>query len=268
MFMGAPASLQLKRLSDINPHWRITPNLNSVCPEIDFACCEPFKVISDKKLVNFVGIVNKNKPKAVQYSRSYTIRGISEIDEILSYSNLELELSKIAGVELKMHPIHLEHSHVNLQSDGEECAVDNWHFDYVPFVFVILLEKSGKKSGVNSGRLCTKGFGDFTLKPGEGILLQGSHVLHKAEICAGGSRTSLVVSLVPKNIEWADCTMIYKYRPTYNEEAIFYDFINYRLINIGEMVRNIRLNYRSDDNLKFWLERIRDECTTIENSLS
>ncbi|MBU2711584.1 hypothetical protein [Zooshikella harenae] len=268
MLMDVPVSLQRKCLSDTNPQWWLTPNLNNVCPEINFACCEPFQVISEKELTKFIDIINKNKSKAVQYSRSFTIRGIPEIDEILGCSNLEMILSKIVGIELKMHPIKVEHSHVNLQAKNEESAVDDWHLDYVPFVFVILLEKSGKETvGVNSGRLCTKDFGDFSMKPGEGILLQGSHVLHKAEMCEEGSRTSLVISLVPKNIELYDCTMVYKHRPTYDEQSIFYDFISYRMANIKEMGQNILSSYHSDENIKFWISRIRDECMIIENCL-
>ncbi|MGI0117578.1 hypothetical protein [Zooshikella sp. RANM57] len=267
MLMGVPASLQRKYLSDINLQWRLTPNFNNICPEINFACSEPFQVLSEKELTKFIDIINKNQSKAVQYSRSYTIRGIPEIDDILGLSDLEVILSEIVGTELKMHPIKVEHSHINLQAKNEESAVDDWHLDYVPFVFVILLEKSGKESGVNSGRLCTKDFGDFSMKPGEGILLQGSHVLHKAEICEGGSRTSLVISLVPRNIKLYDCTMVYKHKPTYNEQSIFYDFISYRLANIVEMGNNIRSNCHSDENIKFWLSRIRDECMTIENCL-
>lgn len=214
-----PKDLPVSRFSDLKPEWKTITNSFGDLPEIDYACCEPFHCLDQDSLKAVKKVVEENRHLAYANERAITLRGVQQLQKWFGCEDLERVVSEIAGVELIAH-LEQDYAHVNLQAapkDGEEdtrTAVDDWHYDYVPFVFITMISKT---PGAEGGKLCTD-FGDFALEEGESILVQGSHVKHMAEKANDGNRITLIVSFAPKSLDYRDTTRIFPnnlpYSPT------------------------------------------------------
>jgi len=197
------------QLSEKNPEWEKTANDFGDFPEIDFACCKPFRCLDQESIEAVKEVIEENRHLAYSNARALTIRGLPQLQKWFGCEELEKVVSEIAGVELIAH-LELEYAHVNLQAvpkEGEEdtrVAVDDWHVDYVPFVFISMISKTPGNEG---GKLCTD-FGDFSLEAGESVLVQGSHVKHMAEKATDGNRVTLIVSFAPKSLDYSDITRV------------------------------------------------------------
>jgi hypothetical protein len=197
------------RLSDKNSDWQNTVNDLGDLPEIDFACCKPFHCLDQESIAAVKEVIEEHRHLAYSNSRALTLRGVPQLQKWFGCAELEKVVSEIAGVELIAH-LEQDYAHVNLQAvpkEGEEdsrVAVDDWHVDYVPFVFVFMISKT---PGADGGKLCTD-FGDFSLQAGESILVQGSHVKHMAEKAQDGNRITLIVSFAPKSLDYRDTTKV------------------------------------------------------------
>jgi len=219
------------RFSELKPGWEKAENNFGDLPEIDYACCNPFQCLDQESLEAVKEVIEENRHLAYSNPRAVTLRGVPQLQKWFGCAELEKVVSEIAGVELVAH-LELDHAHVNFQAapkDGEEdtrVAVDDWHHDYVPFVFISMISKT---PGAEGGRLCTD-FGDFTLEEGESILVQGSHVKHMAEKANDGNRITLIVSFAPKSLDYRDTTRIFPgqlpYSPTeaLGEQAVQHRF--------------------------------------------
>lgn len=214
-----PKDLPVSRFSDLKPGWESMENAFGDLPEIDYACCQPFHCLDQESLKAVKEVIEENRHLAYANERAVTLRGVPQLQKWFGCEDLERVVSEIAGVELIAH-LELDYAHVNFQAvpeEGEEdtrTAVDDWHHDYVPFVFISMISKT---PGAEGGKLCTD-FGDFALEEGESILVQGSHVKHMAEKANDGNRITLIVSFAPKSLDYRDTTRIFPnhlpYSPT------------------------------------------------------
>ena len=217
-----PDNIESIPLSARNPDWRTTANDSGDFPEWDFAMCRPFQVLDEDDLAYFRKIIEAKKDQAFVSKRSITLRGEPELCRLTGTPALESVVSKIAGVKLKAHPIVIERAHVNFQNvSGKQDAfasdrkgVDDWHYDYMPFVFIIMIHKSADAEG---GRLHTD-YDTVSLRPGEGVLLQGSHVKHFAEKATSGNRITMVVSFMMDTLELKDTTRILAGQPPFSPD--------------------------------------------------
>ena len=211
-----PPSVAVHRLSQLSDDWRAQPNLHGDHPEIDFGCCEPFRCLSDEDLARVRVLVEEHRHKALTTSRSTSLRGVEALNALFGTAALEKIVSDIVGADLCAHPMKIEHAHVNLQTkSATDAAVDDWHQDYVPFVFIFMISRDASD---NTGALRTRGFGDHILSEGEAIIVQGSHVEHRADACSSGERITVVTSLAPRTIDYRDMTRVKRGAVVYSED--------------------------------------------------
>lgn len=202
---------------------------------IDFAVSEPLRCLSDEALGTIRGIVEAHRGKAFTNARSTSLRGVEELQQLFASPSLEDLLSTIAGARLRIHPMGLEHAHVNLQS-RRDAPVDDWHIDYVPFVCVFMIACDDGQGGA----LRTRHHGAYTLRPGEAVLLQGSHVEHRADAATNGERITLVTSLVPADPWYRDVTRVRRGALPYSpDEPLADQAATYRRTRIHERAQQI-----------------------------
>ena len=217
-----PDDIETISLSAHNPNWRTTVNGFGDFPEWDFAMCRPFEVLGEDDLAYFREVIEAKQHKAFVSKRSITLRGDPELCGLTGTPALESVVSKIAGVKLRAHPVVIEHAHVNFQHvsgqkdafAADRTSVDDWHYDYVPFVFIMMISKSADTEG---GRLLTD-YDPVDLRPGEGVLMQGSHVRHCAQKATSGNRITMVVSFVMDSPELKDTTRILAGQPPFSPD--------------------------------------------------
>lgn len=217
-----PEKIESIPLSATNPDWRATPNGYGDFPEWDFALCRPFRILDQDDLTYLREMIEAKQHKAFTNKRAITLRGDPDLCRLTGTPALEAVVSSIAGTALKAHPIIIERAHVNFQRIAAQKdafaairkQVDDWHYDYMPYVLVIMISKSADTTG---GRLITD-HSAMDLDPGEGILMQGSHVKHMAEKAASGNRITLVVSFMMDTPELKDTTRILAGQPPFSPD--------------------------------------------------
>ena len=175
-----------------------------------------------------------------EYSTKRTqccLRGARSLQEAVASCRVDLEriASTLVGTRMLLHGMRHEWAHVNVQRSAER-AVDDWHQDSMPFVLVTVLTNHEQDQG---GSLIVRRSGgsrsEFKCKlrrPGESILMQGSHIWHKAEPSMTGERLTLVTSFVVESLEVYDTSSIrlaVQYTPPH--ECI-HQFLNHALKRI------------------------------------
>lgn len=249
-----PNRLTPRKLSDRDTQWATKMNGRGDTPEIDFACSTPFNAIDETGISELLDLIGQHRDRIYRNARSVTLRGIEPLQRLLATAELEDLASRTVGVPIQAHPMKLEHAHINLQ-DPDRDVVDDWHFDYVPFVFVLRLAGTDHKSG----RLQTDGFGDHSLAPGQGLLLQGSHVRHRAESARTGDRITAVVSLAPASFDHLDTTFVHRGKLPFSPDEPLYDqFGDYRRSNIAEIEARLA-NLQNDSSRPLLERRLEDE---------
>jgi len=237
----------MKRLSDYyGDEWKELINSNNLTPIIDFAHTSKFRIntVFHTAINNYYD-VNKNDAKMGK--RSLTIRNVPSIYKYLKYrSAIEYYINKQVyelGIEFELHPMKSESYMYNLTPDiSLQKNVDNWHYDYMPFVFVYMVKKSG-----TGGKLILElnnNYKEITLEEGEGIFMQGSQIKHIAERCNDGERVTLVLSFIAKNVLIPDNTHVTAGMEPYHKNEHLHDqFLEYkqdRLHKLMEMQKTIK----------------------------
>jgi hypothetical protein len=138
-----------------------------------------------------------------------------------------------------------EWAHVNVQREALR-PVDDWHQDSMPFVLVTVLTNHEQDPGGSLivRRSVEEDGGGPELKcklryPGESILMQGSHIWHKAEPSQTGERLTMVTSFVADSLEVYDTSSIrlaVQYTPPH--ECV-HQFLNHALARIYEKKRDV-----------------------------
>lgn len=258
-----PEDLAISRFSDLKPGWEKAANDFGDLPEIDFACCQPFRCLDQESLEAVKEVIEESRHLAYSNPRAVTLRGLPQLQKWFSCAELEKVVSEIAGVELTAH-LALEYAHVNFQAvpkEGEEdtrVAVDDWHHDYVPFVFISMISKT---PGAEGGKLCTD-FGDFALEAGESILVQGSHVKHMAEKAMDGNRITLIVSFAPKSLDYRDTTRILPGQLPYSPlEPLGEQAVQHRFSRLSRQAARLAAcdPIRDQTKIASILEKLRDD---------
>jgi|GEM_PF-2959074 len=258
-----PKDLAVSRFSDLKPGWEKVENSFGDLPEIDYAFCQPFRCLDQESLEAVKEVIEESRHLAYSNPRAVTLRGLPQLQKWFSCAELEKVVSEIAGVELTAH-LALEYAHVNFQAvsdDGEEdtrVAVDDWHYDYVPFVFISMISKT---PGAEGGKLCTD-FGDFALEAGESVLVQGSHVKHMAEKAKDGNRITLIVSFAPKSLDYRDTTRVLPGQLPYSPlEPLGEQAIQHRFSRLSRQASRLAAcdPIRDQEQVASILEMLKDE---------
>ncbi|MEN0066809.1 MAG: hypothetical protein AAGA48_32050 [Myxococcota bacterium] len=241
------------RLSELDEDWATRTNPRGETPEIDFACSEPFPALSNAACDEVLAIIEAHRSRCFVSARSASLRGVPSLQAAFGSEATSSLVTSVVGEPLKVHPMRLEHAHVNLQVPGRP-VVDGWHTDYVPFVIVVML----RRSPGDGGALRVEGGPRFMLEPGQAIVMQGSHVRHQAE-AAERSRTTLVISLVPASLSRWDTTWVHRDQLPYSpEEPLHEQFEAYRLENVTRLEAQIA---KADDGSREALQARLDRET-------
>ncbi|WP_461535625.1 hypothetical protein [Spongorhabdus nitratireducens] len=224
LVFNKPEQVKVARLSDFNPDWQHTPNPYGDLPDIDYAYCEPFPLLAKTSCYAVEQVIHIYQHQRFTSGRAITLRGTPQIKEWFACSELRQIVSELAGVPLKAHTMPIEQAHINLQIEADRKehhhreVIDNWHYDYVPFVLICMISRHSEARG---GKICTSSR-EFELQPGEAVLMQGSHVRHMAEKSSDNHRVTLVVSFVPDSIDHVDMTRVDRnHLPYGNHEPLF-----------------------------------------------
>ena len=244
--------IQLHTLSSYyGKGWKDLINDKDKKPSIDFAHSDKFEV-NEEFYNKSKYLYEKYKHTAQMGKRSFTIRNIEEIYEYFKYeSGIEKYLSEITGIDLLLHPMYSEACMYNLTPDiTKQENIDNWHYDYVPFVFVYVIEKSDNESGqlvINTNEELQY----INLNIGEGIFMQGSQIKHLASRCKTGERTTLVLSFIHKDITIVDNTYITKETNPYHfNENLYYQYIKYKEDRIYKLMLSLSREKKDLDRCK------------------
>jgi len=193
------------KLSDIHGEgWRDIQNAFDERPNINFAFCEPFQLFDDDSVSKLIENVEAAYDSPWEYSTERTsacVRGYEPLEKLVESVRFALEekMSRIVGRSMRVHPITFERAHVNVQRAAQTKPVDNWHIDSTPFVLVTVLTNHEDDAGGSllvqttknegGGQVCAK-----LKRPGQAMLMQGSHMWHCAEASRTGRRLTMVTS--------------------------------------------------------------------------
>ena len=227
--------------------WKSIKNSRGLSPVIDFSHTSKFRINKHFES-NIRYLYETYKHTAVMGERSLTIRNIPEINNYIRYvSSIAYNINKKVeelGIVFKLHPMLSEAYMYNLTPEMKiQRNIDNWHYDYMPFVFVYMV----KKGSSNGGRLILKLNEErkvIELDEGEGIFMQGSQIEHMAERCVDGDRVTLVLSFIPEDITIKDNTYITSdtnpYHPNENLKEQYIKYKRERIISLMEQRDKIR----------------------------
>ena len=118
----------------------------------------------------------------------------------LCYHPLVLEyLSKLTGIQLIPHYLASNVGHVNIGLVNQK-DVDQWHYDSVPYVLIILLTDPGTFHGGNLDYELNDEIHKVEfLNAGQAIFLKGSKIKHHVTKVLSGKRITLINSYMDAN---------------------------------------------------------------------
>eukprot|EP00939_MAST-03C_sp_MAST-3C-sp1_P003170 g3170.t1 len=194
---------------------------------IDYAFCEPFQLFGEECVSQLTRAAESGFFTDCEYSTARTsacLRGCEPLEHLVESVRpaLEAKMSQIIGRKMRIHPITFERAHLNVQREAQTKPVDGWHQDSTPFVLVTVLtnheEDAGgsllvrANSGAHEDEDLTPAFGFRSYpgshvarrkilrakskRPGQAMLMQGSHIWHCAEASQNGKRLTMVTSFV------------------------------------------------------------------------
>jgi len=249
----------MNKLSDFFDNWEELTNDKGRKPAMDFACTSVFRMDNDFHR-NAYRFYDMYKDRAQMGKRSLTIRNIDEIRKyFVEESGVADVISRKVGVNFVLHPMKSETFLYNLTPDVKvQKNIDNWHYDYMPFVFVYMVEKDDNGSGkliLDLG----KEKKEINLSVGEGIFMQGSMIRHLAQRCESGRRTTLVLSFLAKDVTVVDNTHVTKDMCPYHKgENLHEQYLEYkreRVDRLSKMKNNLMetIQRERSDIFKSWL---------------
>lgn len=193
-------------------------------------------------------------PKVLEaISRAANIDLVPVCDYEIGHTNIQLGPKGREGVkELKDTPtLPLTESERTPPSIYDDRPVDDWHYDYVPFVAVLMVSDT---TGMNGGETAVMNKdGTRTVVPGPGmgkvVLMQGSRIKHaalRARNCS--ERIAMVTSLRPRDPFVEDMTHLKNIGLTSDWKVLGQQWLEYRLKNIEERCRIQRERLQAAEN--------------------
>ena len=196
------------------------------------AYTEPFRVLSESGVKKLRQAVDREAPTRAKGNERIPscLRGLGYLSTAVreyTESPVLLELfSKLARQPIGVHPISMNIGHTNISKTGAGY-VDQWHTDSVDYVLVMILSdltdmKGGELQVLNLPDATGQLFDDLKangvpeelvknvsyLKPGYGIFMQGSKILHRVKgvLEAREPRISMVSSFSNLDVFQPDST--------------------------------------------------------------
>ena len=196
------------------------------------AYTEPFRLLSESGVRKLRSAVDKEAPTRAKGNERVPccLRGLAYLSTaVRQYTECPTLLqlfSQLARQPLGVHPISMNIGHTNISKTGADY-VEQWHTDSVDYVLVMILSdltdmNGGELQVLNVPDATGKMFDDLKangvpeklvksisyLKPGYGIFMQGSKILHrvKAVLEAREPRISMVSSFCNLDVFQPDST--------------------------------------------------------------
>ena len=196
------------------------------------AYTEPFRLLSDSGVRKLRFAVDREAPTRAKSNERIPscLRGLAYLSTaVRQYTECPALLqlfSKLARQPLGVHPITMNTGHTNISKIGADY-VDQWHTDSVDYVLVMILSdltdmNGGELQVLNVPDATGKMFDDLKsngvpeelvksvsyLKPGYGIFMQGSKILHRVKgvLEAREPRISMVSSFCNLDVFQPDST--------------------------------------------------------------
>ena len=196
------------------------------------AYTEPFRILSESGVKKLRAAVDREAPlRARGNERTPScLRGLAYLSTAVreyTESPVLLDLfSQLARQPIGVHPISMNIGHTNISQTGTGY-VDQWHVDSVDYVLVMILSdltdmKGGELQVLNIPDATGQLFNDLKtngvpeelvknvhyLKPGYGIFMQGSKILHRVKgvLEAREPRISMVSSFCNLDVFQPDST--------------------------------------------------------------
>jgi len=183
---------------------------------------KPFCFLTSNALEILHQIIEKNKVHIQSNERIPNfLRGLvyySTFIRDLCYHSLVLEyLSKLTGIQLIPHYLASNVGHVNIGLVNQK-DVDQWHYDSVPYVLIVLLTDPTKFQGGNlEYELNDKIHCVPFCSAGDAIFLKGSEIKHHVTRVLSGKRITLINSYMDAN-DLIDSSKL----PTFSKEEHFH----------------------------------------------
>lgn len=194
---------------------------------------QPFRVLSPSGVAKLRQAVDRESPARAKSNERIPscLRGLAYCSQAVRDYTYDPELlqlfSDMAQQPLGVHPISMNVGHTNIGKVAGGEYVDQWHTDSVDYVFVLIISditdmeggelqvlnvpdatgslfETLKSSGVPEDLVKTVSY----MKPGYGIFMQGSKILHRVKgvLKAREARVSLVSSFCNLDVFAPDST--------------------------------------------------------------
>jgi len=231
----------------------------------DFACSNVFRVFSDEGAAEIRRIAFKLKKYRVAGVRNNRVRSVwyysPFFKDFMSSPKFVSHMSKIFGEPVLPYMYLTTTGHVNYGPPGMNKKVDEWHFDSVAFVAVIILSdiegmqggelqfipqrKSIAQELFKSSKISSKDVETVSYKQnGYCIAAQGSELCHQVTpvISAKEDRISLVVSFQPANVYQPDRFCYHSMKSSEEEDnkpgVADYDMFRYRAFHAMKVLED------------------------------
>ncbi|KAH7011059.1 hypothetical protein EDB80DRAFT_749601 [Ilyonectria destructans] len=253
------------------------------------AISEPFPLFTNEAIKQFRGEIFSDRVlekyqcgsgMATNMIRGYCPKEAPFIYNAWNSPEVLDNLSKIAGIELvPAMDIDIGHVNVSVKGDNESIEIPkdlkeedmtafDWHYDAYAFVCVTMLSDCTGMVGGETAIRCGNGEVMKARGPtmGTAVLMQGRYIEHQALKALGGrERIAMVTSLRPKSAWIRDENVVSPLRGISPATHLFYQYAEYRLVNLEERVRSQLKQMRThneagydidwDNSKKFLLEQ-------------
>ncbi len=215
---------------------------------------EPFPFLNETT-INILEKIIKNNMQYLQTNKRTAnyIRGIgyrSHFIRELCYNPSILEyLQRLTGITLIPHYLLSNIAHVNIGIDNNK-DVDEWHYDSVPYVLIILLsEPTTFEGGIleyeKDGNIHVVDFPHV----GNAFFMKGSSLKHRVTRILKGQRISLINSYMDINEKKDNDTKMKTFEIDANvEQEYFYG----KTFWVGQQLQNIQ----SKSDLQYYIQEL------------
>eukprot|EP01084_Bolivina_argentea_P006758 12790_1 len=265
---------------------------------LDFAFCEPIRLLSDEAIdiihheLNQPKILNNCYYYNINNPDQFIIRGLHKyspfMEQLMNSKELTQLLSFIVGIELDVYPMQFERGTIVLQQYPNNTEnIFTWHYDSQPFTLLIMISDPVYNSNFDvscGGTLYQDGCNNIHEivypESGYGSIMQSSKVYHCSNYSKNYLRAMFTTSYRKKNkLNWGNVKVASQYTPF---KPLLADFIKGKFSDLESEMDAIMKEYihvcdehtfdqMKDDtdynHLLLQIDDIRKQIDTITDSI-
>jgi len=202
---------------------------NIIVQNNDIESFKTFPLLTNESISILLRIIETHKDKIQSNKRTANyIRGLgyhsSFIRDLCYHQEMLLYLQKITGLDLVPHYLFSNIGHINIGLPNEK-DVDDWHYDSVPYVLIILISEPENFTG---GRLEYELDGHIQQVyfpiAGSAFFMKGSSIKHHVTRVCSGKRISLINSYIDKKNPHDETILkTFEHEPCFSKEIKYRD---------------------------------------------